>query len=389
MECFTTCMLDFSNWALDSQMPTSRGRVMTGKDICNMSRWVPGTGAPSGRVRLVLFALVTLLVSALLTACGGAEDNPQTTVAPAGPAADSIQEIYNLIWVLAAIVFVLVEGALIYAIFKFRGNRKMINGRPAPVHGNTRLEIIWTIIPAVILAVIAVPTIQGIATMAERDDDAFHVRVIGNQFFWEFEYPDIIGPDGTPLKVVDEMHIPVDTRIEITLESNDVIHSFWVPRLAGKTDAIPGRQNPMWLEASETGTYLGQCAEFCGTAHADMRFVVIADTQEDFDDWVTTSQSTPSDPVEAGLQIMETVCASCHLVEGTSAQGLVGPELTNFANNDQIADVVDNNEENLRAWLANPQEVKPGTAMPNLGLTEAQIDALVAYLNTLDGSGGE
>jgi cytochrome c oxidase subunit 2 len=339
-------------------------------------------------VRLVLLALVTLIVPALLTACGGASDNPQTTIDPAGPAADDVNDIYNLLWVLTAIVFVLVEGALIYAIFRFRGNKNLINGRPAPVHGNTRLEIIWTVIPAVILAVIAVPTIQGIATLAEKDEDAFHVRVIGNQFFWEFEYTDIIGPDGAPLKVTNEMHIPVDTRIELTLHSNDVIHSFWVPRLAGKTDAIPGRNNHMWMEADETGVFEGQCAEFCGTEHAKMRFTVISDTEQDFNDWVAESFSLPSDPLEAGKQIIESTCAGCHTVAGTAAQGNVGPELTNFANNPQIAGAVENNEENLRAWLADPQQVKPGTPMPNLGLTQAQIDALVAYLNTLDGSGG-
>ena len=368
------------------QMSTSRGRAMTGKDNRSMPRRMVGTGFPPGMVRLILFALVTLAILLLLTACGSAEDNPQTTIDPAGPAADEIQGTYSLIWWLAVIVFVLVEGGLIYAIFRFRNNKNLINGRPAPVHGNTRLEIIWTIVPAVVLAIIAVPTIQGIATLAERDEDAFHVRVIGNQFFWEFEYTDIVGPDGEPLKVVDEMHIPVDTRIELTLESNDVIHSFWVPRLAGKTDAIPGRSNTMWIQADETGTFEGQCAEFCGEAHALMRFIVVSDTQEDFDDWAAGATSLPSDPIEAGQQIIESVCASCHLVEGTSAQGLVGPELTNFANNAQIAEAVDNNEENLRAWLANPDAVKPGTAMPNLGLSPAQIDALVAYLNTLDGS---
>lgn len=355
-----------------------------------MSRRVPGTGFSQGMGRLVLFALVMLLVPALLTACGGADDNPQTTIDPAGSAGQEIQDIYTIIWWGAVAVFVLVEGALVYAIFRFRKNTRLIHGRPAPVHGNNRLEIIWTIIPAVILALIAVPTIQGIATLSEVDDDAFHVRVIGNQFFWEFEYPDILGPDGQPLKVVDEMHIPVDTRIEITLVSNDVIHSFWVPRLAGKMDAIPGRENTMWLEAEQTGTYIGQCAEFCGQAHALMRTSVVADTQEDFDDWVAQNrQPPPDDPVAAGQQIVETVCAACHLVEGTSAAGTVGPELTNFANQDQIADVIENNEENLRAWLADPPAVKPGTAMPDLGLTEAQIDALVAYLYTLDGSGGE
>lgn len=353
-----------------------------------MLRRVPGNWSRSGMTKLALFALVALIVPAILAACGGADEYPQTTVDPAGPAANDINDIYNLLWVLALIVFVLVEGVLIYAIFRFRGNKQLINGRPVPVHGNTRLEVIWTIIPAVILAVIAIPTIQGIATLAETDDDAFHINVIGNQFFWEFEYPDIVGPDGVPLNVTNEMHIPVDTRVEITLLSNDVIHSFWVPRLAGKTDAIPGRENTMWLESTELGTFEGQCAEFCGTEHARMRFTVVTDTEEDFNDWVTTALSTPADPVEAGKQIVEAKCAACHLVEGTLAQGAVGPELTNFANAAEIAAVVQNDEENLRAWLANPQELKPGTQMPNLNLTEAEIDALVAYLYTLDGSGG-
>ena len=342
-------------------------------------------------VRLCLFAIAALIIPALLAACGApADDNPQTTFDPAGPAAEEIDGIYRLIWWLAIAVFVLVEAALVFAIFRFRNNKNLINGRPAPVHGNTRLEIIWTIIPAILLVIIAVPTVQGIAKLSERDEDAFQINVYGNQFYWEFEYPSIIGATGEPLRVVDEVHIPVGTRIELTLRSNDVIHSFWVPRLAGKTDAIPGRENHMWLQADEVGTYIGQCAEFCGEAHALMRLTVVADTQEDFDDWVAEQrQPPPADPVEAGRQIVETICATCHLVEGTAAQGTIGPELTTFATQDQIAGVLENNEENLRAWLANPPGVKPGTAMPNLGLSEQQIDALVAYLYTLDGSGGQ
>lgn len=341
--------------------------------------------------RLILFALAALTIPALLAACGAAaDDNPQTTFDPAGPAAREIDSIYRLIWWLAVAVFVLVEAALIFAIFRFRKNKNLINGRPAPVHGNTRLEIIWTIIPAIILVIIAVPTVQGIATLAERDDDAFQVTVYGNQFYFEFEYPDIIGADGQPLRVVDEMHIPADTRIQLKLISNDVIHSFWVPRLAGKMDLIPGRENHMWFQADEPGTYLGQCAEFCGEAHALMRLTVVADTQEDFDDWVAQQrQPPPDDPVVAGQQIMETICATCHLVEGTAAQGTIGPELTTFATQPDIAGVVENNEENLHAWLADPPAVKPGTAMPNLGLSEQQIEALIAYLYTLDGSGGQ
>jgi cytochrome c oxidase subunit 2 len=341
--------------------------------------------------RFILFAVATLSIPAILAACGApADENPHTTIDPAGPAAEEIQSIYGLIWWLALAVFILVEGALVYAIFRFRGKKGRVNGRPAPVHGNTRLEIIWTVIPAVILVVIAVPTIQGIANLAEKDvEGAMQVNVIAHQFFFEFEYVDIILPNGETLKVVDEMHIPEDTRVEITLLSEDVIHSFWVPRLAGKTDVIPGRENHMWLQADEVGTYEGQCAEFCGISHALMRFSVVADTQEDFDTWVTTAGTPPEDPVIAGEQIVETICAACHTVAGTSATGTIGPELTGFASRPQIAGVLENNEENLRRWLADPPAEKPGTAMPNLGLSQQQIDALVAFLNTLNGPGGQ
>jgi cytochrome c oxidase subunit 2 len=342
-------------------------------------------------LRFILFAVATLIIPVLLAACGApADDNPQTTVDPAGPAAEEIDGIYELIWWLAVAVFVLVEGALVYAIFRFRGKKGHGNARPTPVHGNTRLEIIWTVIPAVILVVIAVPTIQGIANLAEKqEEDVMRLNVIGRQFSFSFEYADIMTVEGEPLTVANELHIPINTRVEITLISEDVIHSFWVPRLAGKTDLIPGRENHMWLEADEEGTYEGQCAEFCGLAHWNMRFTVVAETQEAFDGWVATQMAPPEDPVTAGREIVEGVCAACHTVEGTSASGTVGPELTNFANQPQIAGVLENNEENLRTWLADPPAVKPDTAMPNLGLTQQQFDALVAYLYTLDGTGGQ
>ena len=345
-----------------------------------MLRRIPLRGAAS----LLAVGVFILLV---LAGCASADDNPQTTIDPGGAAGEVIQEIYALVWWLAAAVFILVEGALVYVLWKYRRGGRKIHGRPVPVHGNTRLEIIWTVIPAIILVIIAVPTLQGIATLAEKQEDALEVRVIANQFFWQFEYPEILDANGEPIMVSGDMHIPVDQRVNLTLVSNDVIHSFWVPRLGGKLDTIPGRENHMWIEADAVDTYEGQCAEFCGLAHALMRFTVVAQEQEDFDAWVserTAGGGGGDDLAAQGLEIMESTCAACHLVEGTAAQGAVGPELTHFASESQIADVAENTPENLRDWLADPPAMKPGTAMPNLGLTDQQLDALVEYLYTLE-----
>ncbi len=346
--------------------------------------------------RGVLTALAILATLFVLSSCASAEDYPQTTIDPGGDAADVIHGIYSLVWWLAVVVFVLVEGAIIFIMFRYRGGKKGPSERPSPVHGNTRLEIIWTVIPAIVLIIIAVPTLRGIATLAEQQTgpDVFHVDVYGQQFFWQFEYPELIKPDGSVVVTTGTMNIPVDRRVELTIHSRDVIHSFWVPRLNGKMDAIPGTPNHLWIEADEADTYLGQCAEFCGLAHADMRFQVTAMEEADFNQW-RDSQISPSasggdsggeeDPQMAqALQMIETVCAACHTVDGTSAAGTVGPDLSHFASLPSIPGGLENNEENLRKWLENPPAVKPGTAMPNLNLTEEQIDALVAYLYTLE-----
>lgn len=326
----------------------------------------------------VVAVVLLILMSGLLTSCYGAEDYAQTTLESAGPNTARINDVYALIWWGAVAVFILVQGLLVFSIFKFRGEPKTAHGRPVPVHGNNRLEIIWTVIPAIILAIIAVPTLQIIAELAERPegDDVLVVEVIGNQFFWEYQYPDL------GVTATNELHIPVDTRIDIRLRSNDVIHSFWVPQLAGKMDAIPGNVNTMWLEADEPGVYLGQCAEFCGLAHYNMLLSVVAEPQEDFDSWVAEQLAPPpaeGDP-EQGAEIFVQQCAACHTYEGTTAVGVIGPNLTDFEQQDQIAGAIENTPENLASWLDDPQAIKPGTAMPTLPLSEADIQHLVAFL---------
>lgn len=334
-----------------------------------MLRHVPG--------RVVAIVLVTLM-GVLLTSCYGADDYAQTTLESAGPNTARINDVYALIWWGAVIVFILVQGALVYAIFKFRGEPKTAHGRPVPVHGNNKLEIIWTVVPAVVLAIIAVPTLQIISELAEipEGENVLRVDVTGHQFFWEYNYPDL------GVSTTNALHIPVNTRVDIRLHSGDVIHSFWVPQLAGKVDAVPGQENHMWIEADEPGTYLGQCAEFCGLAHYNMLLSVVAETQQEFDDWVATQLAPPEeggDPA-AGEQLIVTMCAACHTVEGTTAQGVVGPELTNYWEHDTIAGVLENTPENLAAWLENPPAIKPGTGMPNMNLNETQILNLVAFL---------
>jgi cytochrome c oxidase subunit II len=329
---------------------------------------------PKRAVTIVLL----ILLGGLLTSCYGADQYPQTSLESAGPGTARINDVYALIWWGAVAVFVLVQGLLIFSIFKFRGEPKTAHGRPVPVHGNNRLEVIWTIIPAIILAIIAVPTLQVISELAEAPDpdEALVVNVIGHQFFWEYQYPDL------GVSATNELHIPVNTPIDIRLGSADVIHSFWVPQLAGKTDAIPGRDNRMWIEATQPGTYLGQCAEFCGLAHYNMLLSVVAETQEEFDDWVATQLAPPPDEgdPEQGAEIFMQQCAACHAIDGTAAQGVIGPNLTNYSESAEIAGVIENTPENLAAWLDDPQAIKPGTAMPNLPLTEAQIQHLVVYL---------
>jgi cytochrome c oxidase subunit II len=329
------------------------------------------------------FAFVALLAVLAFSLTGCFEGSPMSTAVIGGEHNQRIWSVYNLLWIGSAIVFVLVEGLLIYAIIRGRKPGRMIHGRPVPVHGNTRLEILWTVIPAIVIVAIGIPTLTVLRDLSRvpDHDNTIRVDVIGHQFFFEFRYPEL------EVNSSNTMHIPAGAMIDINLQSADVIHSFWVPRLAGKTDNIPGRTNRMWLIADEPGTYAGQCAEFCGLGHALMRFQVIAHDQADFDAWVEEQLAPPTgegDPVIGEQLVVGGSCAACHVIEGTAAQGLVGPPLTGFANQPDIADVVENTPENLAAWLADPQAVKPGTLMPATGLSQAQIQHVVAYLYTLD-----
>ncbi|MFM8945080.1 MAG: c-type cytochrome [Actinomycetota bacterium] len=353
----------------------------------------------------------------LLAACSSTAT--QDSLQPAGPNAQSIHDLFIPVFWIAAIIFVIVEVALVAFTIRFR-HRPGRDTIPPQIHGNPRLEIAWTILPALILAGVAVPTVATIFDL-KRDPgpDALQVNVLAHQFWWEFDYP------GEGVITANELHIPVDTTVLLTLcgagngyggipvpspcqpggaegpqpagVGNDVIHSFWVPQLAGTQDAVPGRANTLLIEASETGTFSGQCKEFCGLSHAYMRFRVVVHSQADYDRWLAGQRMAAVSPVDGSLAatgaqlFLNGQCIACHAIDGLeTADGrpLVangGPNLTHFASRDCFAGcILDMTEANVKAWLDNPPAIKAGSWMPDYGLTQQEIDALTAYMLSLE-----
>lgn len=357
-----------------------------------MDRRFPGQwpgGFRSGRLFRILavFALVALALT--LGACG-ATDAPQSTIAQEGRANDRIWFVYNFLWVGAAVVFVLIEGLIIYTLVRFRRRPRTAHGRPVPVHGNTTLEIAWTIIPAVVLVAISIPTLQVLAELESTPDDqpVMRVDVTGNQFFFQFDYIE------EELQTTNTLYIPEDTIVDINLMSNDVIHSFWVPKLNGKTDNIPGRTNSMWIEADNPGTYQGQCAEFCGIGHALMKFQVEVLTQADYDAWVQEQKDRAADGGELaqrGQQVAQANgCTGCHTTDGTAAigptwQGLYNAEVT-LADGSTITADDAYITESIRNPGAQVHEGFPNGVMPVFGpdqVSDDDVAAVIAYIQTL------
>jgi len=324
-------------------------------------------------------ALFTGALAALLAAC--TQEYPYNTLAPAGPVAEKQADLFWLVFWIAVGVFVLVEGALVFALWRFR--RRSPADTPKQVHGNTRLEIAWTVSPARLLAGVAVPTVGTIFDLAEAPEGAMRVDVIAHQWWWEVRYPSL------DVVTANEVHIPTGEQVVFELESDDVIHSFSVPRLGGKQDVVPGRVNTLNLAADEPGTYLGQCQEYCGLSHAQMKFRVIAHEPADFDAWVQEqlAEAAAAPPAEIE-QVVTATCMSCHVIAGlesaTGPPGTPAPDLTHVASRDRIAaGLLPNTEEGLARWLRDPPSVKAGSKMPDYDLTEDQIEALVEYLRSL------
>ncbi len=323
-------------------------------------------------------AVALLVLGGSLAACGLADVPDWSTIQPASDLSRSIQDVYKTVWFWTAGIFVVVELLLVYAIIRYR-RRPGDSGVPDQVHGFTALEIAWTLVPAAILFFIAIPTVRTIFEVQQKPPaDRIEIAVIGHQWWWEFEYPDL------GIVTANELHLPVGRTANLALASADVIHSFWVPRLGGKRDLNPGSENKLWFTPDSVGVFIGQCAELCGTSHANMRLKVFVETADSFDAWVE-QQRRPAVQDSVGLQaFLSSGCAACHAIAGTPAQAKIGPDLTKFGSRSTIASgLLANEPDQLAAWLRDPESIKPGVRMPNLNLSEERIASLVAYLRSL------
>jgi cytochrome c oxidase subunit II len=308
--------------------------------------------------------------------------------APVSTPAFAIRELSFLVLAIVTAIFVVVAGLTAYAIVRYR-RRPGDDGREPPqVYGSTQVELAWTVVPFLIVIVLFLTTTRYIFAIERQapSADALEVTVVGNQWWWEIRYPRL------GIVTANELHVPVSdaarpTPTFVTLESADVIHSFWIPQMAGKLDIIPGKTNRTWIEPRTPGTYVGQCAEFCGVQHAGMLLRVTVHPKDEFDRWVAAQQAAAADAptVRAGRDVfMSVACVSCHTVKGTLANGVFGPDLTHLTSRATLgAGVAANTPENLRVWVKNPDKLKPGVRMPAMNLSDQQLDQLVAYLATL------
>jgi cytochrome c oxidase subunit 2 len=368
-----------------------------------------GQADPVGGVRPLAMILPLVAIMVVLSAC--TFQGPTMTIDYKSPENKELWSLYSLTLWLAVAVWVVVTTMLLYAVIRYR--RRPGQPLPRQIHGNNRLEIGWTLVPAFLLLIIAVPTVQVIISRATpAPSDALQVRVIGHQFWWEVRYPDPSDPNNRDRDLVtaNEIHVPVGRTVQFSLTSGDVQHSFWIPLLGGKMDLYPNRTNYLKYTPLEVGKYYGQCSELCGTAHAFMKMYLFADTQADYDTWFAAQKGQPSptangsagsDLVKQGQRlVLGANCVTCHYIEGTNARGRVGPDLTHFGSRTTFAGAwVENNEANIKAWVHDPSTLKPGVttyalnqvgngglisrmpAYPNY--SDAELTAIAQYLLSL------
>jgi len=345
-------------------------------------------GLVVGRVTGVVVLLAGILLAARLCMASPV-DNPVSSIFdPRSTPAESIRHLSFFVLSITGLIFLVVFTLLVYAILKFRGKSGDRGREPAQVYGSTQIELAWTVIPILIVAVLFAATARVIHAIqdAPRPAGVVEVTAIGHQFWWEFRYP------GSLVVTANELHIPVSdpshpTPTFLKLFSADTDHSFWIPQLAGKTDLIPNHPNETWLDPHETGLFLGQCAQYCGTQHAKMLLSVYVDSSEDFKSWVERQQqpAIEDEKEAAGRRVFErTACLNCHAINGTNGNGRFGPDLTHLMSRRTIASgAAENNAQNLRLWIQNPDAIKPGSLMPAMKLSDNELDALVRYLETL------
>jgi cytochrome c oxidase subunit 2 len=346
----------------------------------------------SVRMRVAL-GVITALVLALVSSAPALAEGPWPND-PQGPVAATIAELYWIMFVAAVVVLAIVDGALIYAGIKFRE-------RPGHVaqqfHGHNMLELTWTIIPTIMVVSFSVLSWQKLDFInnTRGADVGMVIQAEGVQWAWNFSYPKedrFRLNDGSHLTDAQELHIPVGMKVRIELSARDVIHSFWVPALGGKKDAVPGRATDLWIQADRPGTYKGQCLEFCGDGHADMLVTLVAHPVNEYAAWIDEAKVRAnrfgSEEARRGRELFRSLaCAGCHTIDGLTAGKFQGaPNLTHVASKPSIVGglLAPVNVENLRRWISDPPAVKPGTTMPNLGLSEQQITDLVNFLLVLE-----
>jgi cytochrome c oxidase subunit II len=339
---------------------------------------------------LKMLAVAFLILSCFVSEAA-ADSSPTglgNIFAPESTPAKSIFDLSLFVLSITGIIFVVVFTLLVYSIIKFRPTSENANREPAQVYGSTQIELAWTIIPVLIVVVLFLASARVIHAVqdAPMPPSAVQVTAVGHQYWWEFRYPKL------GIVTANELHIPVSdaaspTPTFLKLLSADTDHSFWIPRLAGKTDLIPNHPNSMWLDPHRTGLFLGHCAQYCGVQHAKMLLRVYVDTPDEFASWVRAQQQPPvhDEKVAAGKRVFETTaCINCHAIGGTVAKGEFGPDLTHLMSRATIASgAADNTTRNLRQWVENPEAIKPGSLMPAMKLSEPDLDAVVAYMETL------
>ena len=340
---------------------------------------------------------------------------PQTSLEAGGPAAERIGELWNVMLVLGTITTVIVLVVMGVALFRKRkddelppeadrpadprgelsnvetgGRGREDQGRPESERKGTRWMLFGGVaFPAVVLLILLVFSLRTLSAVSPRraDEAALTVEVTGKQWWWQVRYQN--ANPALMVETANEIRIPVGTRVRVMLESSDVIHSFWVPGLQGKTDMVPGRINVTWLQADRPGTWRGQCAEFCGVQHAKMGLVVVAETRERFEQWLTQQRRAsvpPRDSLAAAGQaaFVSSGCVLCHSVRGTPAAGRAGPDLTHVGSRLTLAaGEFPNTRGHMQGWIGNPQALKPGSRMPAVELTSGQLHSIAYYLMTL------
>ncbi len=312
------------------------------------------------------------------------ENAPMDSLSPEGPYARTIDDLFWLTFWIAVVIFIIVQGVLIIAVIFFRDKEGM--PEPKQIQGNHKLELLWTIIPVLILGAIAFPTVRTIFDLAKEPEGALNVEIVGHQWWFEINYPEY------DITTANILVIPEGTPVRLEMWSEDVMHNFWVPKLNGKRYLVPGQKTYLNLFADNSGEYWAQCGEYCGLSHSKMRARVISLSSSDFEKWIENEQKNANRPLEGSLAAkgeeiyLNAGCTQCHVINGIwDIQGdRIAPNLTHVASRHVLGGAsFNNNKEDLTAWLANPAAIKPGTFMPNLELTEEEIDALIEYLGGL------